>query len=242
MMRGLFLALLLVNLGVFAWYHWYDTDSLGPEPSAAPGGKPLQLMSELTPEQKKTLAAQAASVAPPAAAATVASAVAAPGLTAPSSAAALQSCASYGPFPDADAAEKAAARLKQAGVATSEHSVAGKARLGYWVYLPPFGSRKEAEAAAKLLQQKGVKDLYVVTDEADRNAISLGLYSQHGGAGERQKEIRKVGYKARIAERFRDEPRYWVDGRGAMAALPNADSFKDLAEDSSLIGKAACAP
>jgi hypothetical protein len=241
MMRGLFLALVLVNLGVFAWYHWYAEDS-GPEPSAAPGGAPLQLMSELTPEQKKTLAAQTASVAPPAVAAAPATAVTAPGLTAPTGNAALMSCASYGPFPDADAAQKAAAKLKQAGVATSEHSVAGKARLGYWVYLPPFGSRKEAEAAAKLLQQKGVKDLYVVTDEANRNAISLGLYSQHGGAEEHQKEIRKLGYRARIAERFRDEPRYWVEGRAAAGALLQADAFKELAEDGSSIGRLACPP
>jgi hypothetical protein len=135
---------------------------------------------------------------------------------------------------------QAEARFKQLGAQTAEHTVAGKARLGYWVYLPPFGSRKEADAAANLLRTRGIGDLYVVTDEANRNAISLGVYNQRQGATDRLKDIRKHGFKAEITERFRDEPRFWLDARGVAAALPSADVLKDLGEDGNPIGRAIC--
>ena len=242
MIRALFLALLLLNLGLFAWYRWYaqpvDANS---QPAPALTAKSLQLMSELSPAERKALAAPAAqTAAAPAAAPAPATAVAvvAPGVTAAPNG--IQGCASYGPFPSEDAAHQAEARFKQLGAQTAEHTVAGKARLGYWVYLPPFGSRKEADAAANLLRTRGIGDLYVVTDEANRNAISLGVYNQHQGAADRLKDIRKHGFKAEITERFRDEPRFWLEARGTAAALPGADTFKDLGEDGNPIGRAIC--
>ena len=147
-------------------------------------------------------------------------------------------CASYGPFGGTDDVTQAEARLKSLGLVASDHLIPGKAKLGYWVYLPPFASKHEADDAAELLRRRGVKDIYVVTDEADRNAISLGVFSQHEGAIERLKEMRKLGYHPQMAERFRDEPRYWVDAKGPAAALPAADVFKDLGEEDSPVGRA----
>jgi hypothetical protein len=108
------------------------------------------------------------------------------------------------------------------------------------VYLPPFGSIREADAAAKLLKQRGVKDLYVVTDEANRNAISLGVYSDRFGALAHQKKIRALGYHALLTERFRDAPHYWLDARGAASQLPAAGTFSDLDEGDVTIGRASC--
>ena len=147
---------------------------------------------------------------------------------------------SYGPFPSAAAAEAGSARLHAAGANVAQRLVPGKVRQGYWVYLPPFGSRREAEAAAKLLQQRGVKDLYVVTDEANRNAISLGVYSDRYGALAHQKKIRALGYYALVTERFRDAPRYWLDARGSAKQLPVARAFADLEEGDASIGRGAC--
>ena len=243
MKRTFVLVLLLANFGVFAWYRWYVLPESGaPQPAPPLSGQPLKLMSELTPSEKKQLAS-AAEAAP----ATATNIAAAPALTrAPAPAAttsatpiaAAQTCVSYGPFPNADAAEKGLSRLKQLGLSASQRSVTGKAKLGYWVYLPPFGSHKEADAAAALLKKRGVADIYVVADEANRNAVSLGVYNQKNFAAEREKEIRKLGFHALMVDRFRDEPRYWLDAKGADAVLPAADVFKDLSDEGSPIGKA----
>ena len=238
MMRALFLLLLLANLGLFAWYRWYvqpaGTDGV---PAAPLKAEPLKLITELTPAERKALANAAPALAPAPAAATGAPPVSAPGLaTAPVAVAAL-ACATYGPF-TGSAVTQAADRLKQLGLSGEQHSVPGKAKLGYWVFLPPFGSKREADSAAAMLRRRGVKDIYVVTDEANRNAISLGVFSQHEGAVERVKEMKKIGFKPVLAERFRDEPRYWLDARGAASALPGAEVFKDLGEEGAPVGKA----
>jgi len=231
--RALLLTLILANLCLFAWYHWYELPSQAdPAPSAPPGGKPLQLMSELSAGDRKALASAPVESAPtPATTPAVAAATAA-------SAGAAQVCANYGPFPSADAAAQGLARLKSAGLTANQHVIPGKAKQGYWVYLPPFATHKEADAAADLLRRRGVKDIYVVPDEANRNAVSLGVFNQKDGAIEREKDIKKLGFKARMAERFRDEPRYWLDAKGADAALPGAEAFKDLGDEGAPVGKA----
>jgi hypothetical protein len=234
MSRILFLLFLLANLGSFAWFKLYvapGNTALAPSPP--PGGQPLQLMSELTPKERESLAHVAES-APPAVTATVA-AVPAPATGV--SAASIQACVSYGPFPSADAVGQGMTRLKTAGLSASQRTVPGKAKLGYWVYLPPFGSHKEADAATAMLKKRGVKDIYVVADEANRNAVSLGVFNQKEGATQREKEIRKLGLRPQMAERFRDEPRYWLDAKGPDSAMPGAGNFKDLGEDSAPVGK-----
>jgi len=244
--RALLMLLILANLGVFAWVRWHVLPDRGAPPLAPPlTGQPLKLMSELSPNERKALASAQPAAAPAPTAATVAAV--APATHAPAAttagiaAAAAQVCASYGPFPNADAATLGLSRLKLLGLTASSRSVPGKAKLGYWVYLPPFGSRKEADAATALLKKKGVNDIYVVADEANRNAISLGLFSQKAFAEQRQKEIRKLGFRALMADRFRYEPRYWLDAKGVEAALPGAEAFKDLGEDQAPIGKASAA-
>lgn len=241
MMRALFLLLLLVNLGVFAWYRWYVVPGDGGAVPAAPlKGQPLKLVSELSPAEKNALAVQPASAPAPTpvrSSITVTPPVSAPGLATAAVPAGLLACATYGPFTGSNVTQ-AADRLKQLGLTSSQHSIPGKTKMGYWVYLPPFSTRKEADAAAEMLRKRGVKDIYVVADEANRNAISLGVFSQHDGAVDRVKEMKKIGFKPVLAERFRDEPRYWLDARGAAAALPGVEVFKDLGEEGTPVGKA----
>ena len=240
MSRILFLLFLLANLGLFAWYRLYVAPGNADlAPSPPPGGQPLQLMSELSASERKQLASVTPIPAP--ATAVAASTHAAPAAATGAAAAAAQACVSYGPFPSADASGQGMARLKTAGLAVSQRTVPGKAKLGYWVYLPPFGSRKEADAATAMLKKRGVADIYVVADEANRNAVSLGVFNQKDGATQRERDIRKLGLKPQMAERFRDEARYWLDAKGSDSAMPGADSFKDLGEDSAPIVRATTA-
>ncbi|HVA55670.1 MAG TPA: SPOR domain-containing protein [Gammaproteobacteria bacterium] len=232
-MRKLFLALVLANIVAFIWYGWLRAPAQAThQVSPLPHVQPLKLISELTPAEKQALANASISASTP-----VAPAVA--GNPAASKNAALI-CASYGPFPSTQAAQSGLTRLQKAHDNVAQRTVPGKVRLGYWVYLPPFGSHHEADAAAKLLKTRGIKDLYVVTDEANRNAISLGVFSDRFGALARQKKIRELGYHPLLTERFRDAPRYWLDAHGAENQLPPASAFSDLDEGDLSIGREAC--
>jgi len=234
MMRILFLILLLANVVVFFLFRGaVQAPQAQYVPQPLPAAKPLRLLSELSPDQLKALAKSNAAAqtqintpapAPvvPASSTVSNAAVATP--------AAPLVCASYGPFPGEDAAKTGRARLQHAGAQVSQRLVPGKVRLGYWVYLPPFRNRKQAEAAEKLLRKRGIKDLFIVSDEAKRNAISLGVYSQRSGAVERRKQMRKLGYFPVLADRFRDTPNYWLDAQGTADQLPAAKTFDDLAE------------
>jgi len=235
--RALFLTLLLANLGFFAWYRWYLLPSEA-SPTLAPAlsGESLKLTSELTPSERKALAAKAAP--PPATVVTpVPATVLVPATSTSATLATAEACATYGPFADTDMVQQAEMRLKQLGLQTLEHTVPGKTKPGYWVYLPPFGSVKEADAAADLLKKRGVGDIYVVTDEANHNAISLGVFNQHDFALQRVKELKKLGYHPQVTERFRDEPHYWLDARGPATSLPQADLLKDLGEEGAPVGR-----
>lgn len=224
MTRIFFLILVIANVVAFIWFGWLSSSA--PASRAAtplPHVQPLRLVAELTPAERRALEKKPAPQPSHAAVADTGA-----------------SCTSYGPFPDAHAARTGSERLQKDGVTVAQRLVPGKTRVGYWVYLPPFGSHREAAAAAALLKKRGVKDLYIVATAANRNAISLGVYSDRYGALAHQKTIRKLGYHALVTERFRDAPRYWLDARGAASQLPAASVFSDLDEGDVTIGQVAC--
>lgn len=230
-MRILFLVLVLANVVAFIWYGWLRPPAqTSPQMTPLPHVQPLKLISELTPAERQALVKASAPAPAPAT----------PEIPMPVTTNVPQVCVSYGPFPSTKAEHTGLARLQEAGASVVQRTVPGKVRLGYWVYLPPFGSRREADAAAKLLKVRGVKDIYVVTDEANRNAISLGVFSDRFGALAHQKKIRDMGYRPLLTERFRDVPRYWLDAQGAENQLPAANAFSDLDEGDVIIGRAAC--
>lgn len=226
MMRTLFLVLVIANIVAFIWFGWLRPPAQTASFTPLPQVQPLKLIAELTPAERRALANTPASTPRP--------------VAPPTAGVVPEDCFSYGPFPSAAAAETGSTRLRTAGASVTQRLVPGKVRFGYWVYLPPFGSRREADAAAKLLKQRGIKDLYVVTDEANRNAISLGVYSDRFGALAHQKKIRAMGYHPLLTERFRDAPRYWLDAHGSAKQLLAASEFADLDEGDVTIGRDAC--
>jgi hypothetical protein len=231
-MRKVFLVLVLANVVAFIWYGWLRTPAeTAHQMSPLPHVQPLKLISELSSTEKQALN-KASAPAPALAVAALTVARASQNV--------IRVCASYGPFPSTEAAQTGFARLQKAGNQVTQRTVPGKVRLGYWVYLPPFGSHREADAAAKLLKTRGVKDLYVVTDEANRNAISLGVFSDRFGALARQKKIREMGYHPLLSERFRDSPHYWLDAHGTESQLLPAGAFSDLDEGDVNVGREVC--
>ena len=48
----------------------------------------------------------------------------------------------------------------------------------WWIYIPPFASRKDAENRARELLQGTITEYFIIKDGEFKNAISLGIFSQ----------------------------------------------------------------
>jgi len=62
----------------------------------------------------------------------------------------------------------------------------------WWVHIPPARSRDEAERRVRELEALGAKDARVVTDDAYRNAVSLGIFRNEAAALEQQARMREI--------------------------------------------------
>jgi hypothetical protein len=124
---------------------------------------------------------------------------------------AIRRCYTLGPFEEIKAAESLLVRIQNAGFEASRRAITEHQPARYWVYLPSVGSQSGALKIAKELASKGIKDNYVITENENKNAISLGLFSKHAGARRRYQKIQALGYQPKMEVRFRDKTIYWLD-------------------------------
>ena len=74
----------------------------------------------------------------------------------------------------------------------------------YWVHIPPFRTRREAESKVAELKRLGVKEYFIMQDGADSFAISLGLFSTPVAAESALAALREKGVRsARLIARPR---------------------------------------
>ncbi|MCC6535129.1 MAG: SPOR domain-containing protein [Burkholderiales bacterium] len=90
----------------------------------------------------------------------------------------------------------AAAELERAQELLAKQQVKSRVReLGrvaaWWVYVTPLRSRDEAERRLRELDELGVRDASVVTDDRWRNAISLGIFKTEETALAHQARMRE---------------------------------------------------
>lgn len=205
-MRILLMLLVLANLGFFAWQHWYGGDAAIRLPAGrVDSGSAKRLV--LVGEQDTAVAA----AGPRQARALEVVEKPVPTTTTAPVEDGSMTCATLGPFEQLEIAEVARSQLERTGNRAALRETGGQIRSGFWVYLPPFASRAAAEDIEDELRGKSVEDLFIVTGNEQRNAISLGLFSTPERADQRAAEIGRLGYAPRVAERFRDATVYWVD-------------------------------
>ncbi|MDR2451502.1 MAG: SPOR domain-containing protein [Candidatus Accumulibacter sp.] len=76
--------------------------------------------------------------------------------------------------------------------------------IGYWVHIPPFKTRREAESKVAELRNLGVTDYFILSEGGDSFAISLGLFSTRAAAESSLATLRGKGVRsARLGERPR---------------------------------------
>lgn len=118
-------------------------------------------------------------------------------------------CVRLGPFASEGEARAAARYLSNRRVYPTL-AVEGEERdLRYIVYLPAAPSRAAALERLRELKAKGI-DSFVMGGSL-RNAISLGVFSQHESAQRLIREMEERGYQVEIHEQRRESPVYWLE-------------------------------
>lgn len=122
--------------------------------------------------------------------------------TPPAKAIVVKACMEWGEFSATDLvrSEKELARLKL-GDRLAQRTV--EYASGYWVYIPPVGSKEAVNKKIAAIKAAGLEDYYVVKDSRQwYNAISLGVFKTAEAAKNYQAAIRKKGIRtAKVGER-----------------------------------------
>lgn len=188
-MKWLIYALLLVNLSLFVWHYQSAGMFMKPSPpvpstarpSSDEGVKRLRLLSEAPATVKKT------------------------GTTA-----GPVQCRGLGPFPGHKSAQAALAVLQAAGLQWGVVDAVLPDKTGYWVYLPPFRSRKAAREAISALKAQGIRDYFLVGTGEQKNGVSLGVFSTRVLAQQRIAQIRDKGMSPVLGTVSLAQHQYWL--------------------------------
>ncbi len=118
-------------------------------------------------------------------------------------------CTLVGPFKQLLKAEYFVERMSALDINAEVQEVEIPEDVGFWVYLPPEVSRKEALRRLHELQGKGI-DSYVIPKGELANGISFGMFSQQALALSRQKQMQRQGYDVEIKEVARSFKEVWA--------------------------------
>ena len=195
-MRMLFLVLVLANAAFFAWSRYVSP------PNKAADRAPLS--REIDPHKLKVIPADALPPAAP---------------VAPKPAAA-PACLEWGSFalPEVERAEDALRSLRLGERLERQRTLEPAA---WWVFIPPQGTRENAQRKAGELKDLGVKDFFVVQEEgAHRWAVSLGVFRTEDAAQARLEALQRQGVRsAQLGPRETVVPKFWLRVRVAEAGL-----------------------
>ena len=220
-LRAAIVFLLMLNLGVAAW--WLAGPGRGAASSAPaiedsqPG---LRLLNE--PVAAKAVVAVPApassatdlTVAPLATSGIDAEMPAPPAV--PTTAPAL--CLSFGPFADAEARDAVRPRLQALAQKLVARDARARSTRGWRVYMPPLASRDEAQALVEQIKASGISDWYIIANGSEANSIALGRYGSEESARRREAQLAAKGFTARAEPLGDTPPQWWLDARFAADA------------------------
>jgi hypothetical protein len=201
-MRAAFLILVLANVAFFAWARY-----LSPADSTADSAP---LARQIEPEKLRILGAGEPPAAP---------ASAKPAAT-PAMPAVALACMEWGSFTLADA-PRAQKMLDPLALGPRLGQRRTEETAGWWVYIPPQGTRQNALKKAAELKTLGVDEYFVVADEGPfRWGLSLGVFRTEEAALARLASLRRLGVKtAEIGARETIVPKVWLQVQGVDPLL-----------------------
>ncbi|MCK9530117.1 MAG: SPOR domain-containing protein [Gammaproteobacteria bacterium] len=101
---------------------------------------------------------------------------------------------------DAQALAAAKSRLIALGADVRRSGQVALEKRRYWVVLPRFRSRQQAESVMARLRAAGIKDFYFVASGEDKNTISLGLFSTPEAAQRRATQLGSLKLRTQTRE------------------------------------------
>ncbi len=215
-MRALFLFFVLANLAFFAWANFVsdgDTQS-----------DPRPLAREIAPEKLRVLlpagAGRAVAATPNKPAADA---------PAPQAAASRTQCLEMGGFAAADVTRVGEALAPfTLGARVSQRQVEDSA--SWWVFIPPRGSRQDAQKKAAELKALGVDELFILQDEGPQcYALSLGVFKTEAAATNRLEALRAKGVRtAQVGARETTLQKTYVQVRAVDEPL--AAQLREIAQ------------
>jgi hypothetical protein len=198
-MRTVFLLLVAANLALFAWFQYYS-----PAESAA---DPEPARRQLNPDKIRLLEGKELK--------SLATARPKP----PATQAAPSACIEWGGFAIAEApkAEQALAPLALGARLTQRRS---EETAGWWVFIPPQGSRPGALKKTAELKSLGIEEFFILQDAGKMQwAVSLGVFSTEEAAKSRLEALRARGVRsAQTGERDTQVAKIWFQLRNGDAA------------------------
>jgi hypothetical protein len=193
-LRALIVLLVVVNIGVAAWWAT-RAPPRAPASPATPAGVPrLQLLAEVP--RARLPQARPAPVAENAL---------------------PVRCFRFGPYTNPALLRRAHARLQAQAIPARVREVPAGEPRGWRVFMPPLASQAEAEARVARMRAAGIDDLLVLRDGDDANAIALGQYSSEASARRRQQALAAAGHVAQVAPIGDVAVQGWIDAGGGDA-------------------------
>ena len=225
-LRAAIVFLLVLNIGIAAW--WISGGNVATTPAAAPmpaGVPSLRLVAENV-VASPSIAAAATTPTPVATAGgseTTEATTAVP--------TAVEQCLRFGPFADGASRDAARAALSSYGIAAVPRETAARASRGWKVHIPPFASRDEAKAMGERIKAAGISDWYVMNEGDAANSIALGRYGSEESARRREAELKAKGIPAQAEAIGDSAAQAWLEARlpananrGAIAAIAPSKS------------------
>ena len=197
-MRALFLLLVLANVAFFAWSQYG-----APQPAGVAAQS-----RQVEPEKLKI-------IAPKDLPSRVAKKEKAPEKPSP-----LAACLEWGSFTLADA-PRAQQALEPLALGERVAQKRTEEVAGWWVFIPPQGSRQGALKKAAELKNLGVEEYFIVQEEGEQRwAVSLGVFRSEDAAQARLAALRAQGVRsARIGARDTLVPKIWLQVKSVDAPL-----------------------
>ncbi|MGH8707285.1 MAG: SPOR domain-containing protein, partial [Burkholderiales bacterium] len=139
-------------------------------------------------------------------------------------------CLEWGSFSPVDAT-RAAQRLEPLALGARLAQYRGEETAGWWVHMPPQGSRAAAARKAAELKVLGVDDYFILQDPGPlRWSVSLGVFSTEEAAQAYLQDLRgKKVRSAIISRRETRVPKVWFQVRDIDASL--REKLQGMAQD-----------
>lgn len=124
---------------------------------------------------------------------------------------AARRCYSAGPFETVPTMIQAREALGPTAESVTERETEALVELGYWVALPPVTDFREAGEQLKSLNQAGLQDVAVMSDDEDEYRVSLGYFLEEANARRRRDEVRGMGFDVETQLKRETQVRFWLD-------------------------------